>query len=73
MVRKSEQEIMKRGLNLRSSALRYFKKHSSSDEQVKWAYCNEIIRYAPNRRPVAGNCFASSTNGAACRLVCPGL
>ena len=27
---------------------------------------------APKRRRVAGTCFASSTHGATCRLVCPG-
>ena len=64
MVPKNEEEIKKRWHNLRSSALRYFKKHSSSDDQVKWAYWNEIIMCAPNRRPVAGNGFASSRQGA---------
>lgn len=54
---KSEEEIKKRRHNLRSSALRYFKKHSSSDDQVKWAYWNEITMCAPNRRSVAGNGF----------------
>ena len=64
---KSEEEIKKRWHNLRSAALRYFKKHSSSDNQVKWAYWIEIIMCAPNRRPVAGNAFTSSTQGATCR------
>ena len=64
---KSEEEIKKRWHNLRSSALFYFKKHSSSEEQVKWAYWNEIIMCAPNRCPVAGNGFASSTHGTTCR------
>ena len=63
---KSEEEIKKRSHNLRRSALRYFKKNSSSDDQVKWAYWNEIVMCAPNRRPVAGNGFASSTHGATC-------
>ena len=63
MVRKSEQEIMKRGLNLRSSALRYFKKHSSSDEQVKWAvkcvpqpgvlWQGTVLQVVQTERPVA--------------------
>ena len=64
---KSEEEIKKRWHNLRSSALRYFKKHSSSDDQVKWAYWIEIIMCAPNRRPVAGNAITSSRHGATCR------
>ena len=34
---------------------------------------NEIILCAPNRRPVSGIGFASSTHGATCRLVCPGV
>ena len=66
-VPKSEEEIKKRWHNLRTSALHYFKKHSSSDNQEKWAYSNEIIMCATNRRPVAGKGFASSTHGATCR------
>ena len=39
---KSEPEIKKRWHNLRTSALRYFRKQSSDGGEVKWTYWNDM-------------------------------
>jgi hypothetical protein len=60
-VLKSEEEIKKRCHNLRTSGLRYFKKYSSGDGELNWAYWSDMTF------PCRSELSPGNTHGAVCR------